>query len=107
MNTRIYGASDDLIEIEGNINDEHDCYDHKRPIKITGSDGTIANIFYNGEWKIKVKKIGTKYMHRIDNVGEDGKHIGIANGVPSYSDVLVFSEGLEWVKVGSKTYKKD
>jgi hypothetical protein len=106
MKTKIYGASDDLVEIEGIISDEHDCYDHKKPIRITASDGTIGSIFYGGEWKISVKFAGDKYIEKIDSVGDDGKHIGIAAGCTSYSDVLVFDDGIEWVKIGRKLYKQ-
>ena len=105
MITKIYGYSDDLVEIEGAITDEHDCYDHKRPIKITVSDGTDATIFYDGEWKINVKFAGAKYIKKVDRVGDDGKHIDDAADCSSYSDVLFFDDGIEWIKIGSKNYK--
>jgi len=104
MKTKIYGYSDDIVEIEGLINDEHDCYDHKRPIKITVSDGTNATIFYDGEWKINVKFAGSKYVEKVDSVGDDSKHIGVNINCTSYSDILIFDDGVEWVKIGSKTY---
>lgn len=105
MKTKIYGASDDLIEIEGQITDEVDCYNHQKPIKITASDGTIASIFYNGEWKLNVKFAGVKYLHLVDSVGDDNEHEGVALGCTSYSDVLIFDEGIEWVKIKGKTFK--
>jgi len=103
--TKIYGASDDLVEIEGQISDEHDCYDHKKPINISVSDGTKATIFYDGEWKINVKFAGSKYIEKIDSIGDNGRHEGNAKGCTPYSDVIIFEEGIEWVKIGSKTFK--
>lgn len=105
MKTKIYGASDDLIEIEGAINDEVSCYDATRVI-IKASDGTQARITYNGEWKISVEVEGSKYFNLIHSVGDDTIHtIGDAVYCTSYSDVLVFDEGIEWVKIGRKTFK--
>lgn len=105
MKTKIYGASDDLIEIEGAIEDEHGCFDHKKPISITASDGTKATIFYDGEWKINVLFAGPKYLSKIDSVGDDGKHIGEEKGFTPYSDILILDNGIEWVKIGSKKYQ--
>lgn len=103
---KIYGASDDLIELEGSINDEHDCFDHKRPINILASDDTKATIFYNGEWNINLLFAGDRYIQKVNSVGDDNKHTEEnAKGCTPYSDVLVLNEGIEWVRVGRKTYK--
>lgn len=103
--TRIYGGSDDLIEIDGQIDHEIGCYGHKRPIKIEASDGTKATIFYDGEWKITVSFSGSKYLTVVDSVGDNGVHgHDYTIGATNYSDVLIFEEGLEWVKIKGKTY---
>lgn len=96
METKIYGASDDLIEIEGAISDEINCYNHKRPIKMTFSDGTVATIFYNdnGIWVIFIKNKGDLFEKIIKNIE------------PEYSDILVMNEGIEWVKIKSKKLYK-
>jgi len=105
MKTKIYGASDDLIEIEGAINEEADHYDATRVI-IKASDGTMARITYNGEWKISVEVEGDKYLGLVHSVGDDATHIfEDAIGCTSYSDVLILDEGIEWIKIGRKTYK--
>ncbi len=58
MITRIYGASDDLIEIDGQIIDEVDAYSASdEPIKFKTSQGTKGTFFYDGEWKVGVKKL--------------------------------------------------
>lgn len=105
MKTKIYGASDDLIEISGEIEDEHGCFDHKKPISITASDGTKATIFYDGDWKINVSFAGSKYLQKIDSVGDEGKHVGEEKDCTPYSDILIFDKGIEWVKIGAKKYQ--
>lgn len=103
---KIYGASDDLIEIEGAINDEASDYDATN-LPIRASDGTFAKITYNGEWKINVITEGDKFLGKIHSVGNDGaKHrFPDSEGCTPYSDVLVLDEGIEWVKIGRKKYK--
>lgn len=105
MKTKIYGCSDDLIEIEGQINDEIECFNHDNPIKFSCSDGTIGTIFYNGEWKIAIVTEGTLIQSVHPTSGEEHEHTGLAKGCTSYSDVLILGEGIEWIKVKGKTYK--
>lgn len=107
MLTKVYGASDDLIEIEGEIYEEHDEYDFNG--KVEASDGTIANLKYdeNGQWKFTIKKEGDKFLELIGAVGDDAEHTSEnAVGCTSYSDVLVFKEGIEWIKIGKKKFKR-
>lgn len=106
--TKIYGASDDLIEIEGAVSDEITCYDEKT--NFSASDGTKGTISYDddGQWRIEVKEQGDKFSGLVRSVGEDNKHIfPDAVGCTSYSDVLVLKEGIEWVKIGRKTFKAE
>jgi len=105
MKTKLYGASDDLIEIEGFAYDEIDCYEHKRPIKFECSDGTIGTIFYNGEWKINVKICGNKYLRVIDSVGDENRHDEPNATIPSYSDILILDSGIEWIKIKGMVIK--
>ena len=105
MQTKIYGASDDLIEIEGAINDEADHYDATN-LPFTASDGTKAKITYNGDWKFEVTVKGDKFLKLIPSVGDDNEHTEQeALGCTSYSDVLVLDEGIEWVMINRKKYK--
>ncbi len=105
MKTKIYGASDDLIEIEGAINDEANHYDAKN-VKITCSDGTTAVISYNGNWMITVKKTGHLFEKIVlGNPAEEPHTDEYAKGLPPYSDVLVLDKGIDWVKIGRKKFK--
>lgn len=111
MKTKIYGASDDLIEIEGAIEDEtgnDGSNSNGYGTSVKASDGTQATIAYtkDGEWKITMIVEGNKFLGKVNSVGDDAEHIfPDAIGCSSYSDVLVLDEGIEWVKIGRKKFK--
>lgn len=70
---KVYGVSDDLVEIEGSSywEDEIDCYD--KDVRIWFCDGTVIRIRYadGGIWRIDVETQGTE-KHRLDVCsGED------------------------------------
>ena len=103
--TIIYGASDDLIEIEGEVEDELDY--GKNSATITCSDGTIAKIGYNGTWDIKVLEEGTLFKQLVKAVKDGQKHDSpLLRECSSYSDVLVLETGIEWVKIGKRKFKR-
>jgi hypothetical protein len=108
MITRIYGASDDIIVIDGQISDEIDNYSSDKPVKFKTSEGTKGTIQYNGEWKITIKEQGPDFVKVIESVGDDNDHTEEnTNDVPSYSDVLIIDGDLKWVKVKGKKYKSN
>lgn len=70
---KVYGVSDDLVEIEGSSywEDEIGCYD--KDVRIWFCDGTVIRIRYTdgGIWRIEVEAHGTE-KHRLDVCsGED------------------------------------
>lgn len=107
MFTRIYGASDDLIEIDGQISDEVDAYSASdEPVKFKTSLGTKGTISYDGDWKITIKEEGPDFVRVVESVGDDNDHTEEnTNDIPSYSDVLILNGDLDWVKVNGKKYK--
>lgn len=107
MITRIYGASDDLIEIDGQIIDEVEAYSAERkPIKFKTSLGTKGTILYNGDWKITINEKGSDFVKVIESVGDDNDHTEEnTNDVPSHSDVLILDGDLEWVKIKGEKFK--
>lgn len=113
MITKIYGASDDLIEIDGAITDELDVLQLStweqlgERVGFSASDGTKGKITYGfkGIWKITLEKSGDKFKALIGAVGHYEAHIGDAAGCSPYSDVLILNEGIEWVKIGRKFFK--
>lgn len=90
--TKIYGASDDLIELEGDIYDEVDVLslskDVDKPIILTFDDNTKVRITYNnnGIWKIKPLVVG----HLFDKIDEC-----LEESDDRYSDCLIMKDGLE------------
>ncbi len=108
MRTKIYGASDDLIEIEGAISDEANVYlKTNERINFLVSDGTKGRIENDSEgiWRFEILSTGNKFLSKVLAVGEDAKHIGEASGCSSYSDVIILDEGVEWIKIGRKIFK--
>lgn len=84
---KVYGASDDLIEIRGDISEEFDGYNtDEQPGYLAFSDGTILRIQYGvnneGCWRITRLCMpgGTDYAHTPGD--EDGDE---------YSDVLTMT----------------
>lgn len=101
--TKIYGASDDLIEIDGDISDEFGCYNGRKKT-IETSLGTKAKIHYGDEgcWKIELISKGSDFIELIETTGDGHKHTEKnALNCTGYSDVLVLDYP-EWIKVGNK-----
>ncbi|MCP5065128.1 MAG: hypothetical protein GY946_01055 [bacterium] len=90
--TYVYGASDDLIEVEGDFRGEFSCYDEE--VILTFSDGTVLTAKYGkpgglgGVWLIGVLREGTLFDKRV--VCEDP-------GADVYSDVVKLKPGVAWV----------
>lgn len=105
MKTIIYGASDDLIEIDGAVSEEVNKIDAKN-IPIVCSDGTKAKITYNGTWDIEVIEAGKLYNIVERGSEEETPHKNDdCKDVPGYSDALILDAGIEWVKIGRKTFR--
>ena len=61
MSIDVTGASDDLIEIDGDISEEISAYDADEKMYYIGfSDGTLLSVKYDddGIWRINVKQKG-------------------------------------------------
>lgn len=83
----IYGASDDLIEVDGDISDECDGG------LLVFSDGTVLNVAYTeeGVWRITPIAKGSARMEKVEAVsGDDG----------NYSDRVTLTGDLKWVVFG-------
>lgn len=89
----IYGASDDLIEVEGAINEEFNPRDSDTLIAV--SDGTLLRIRYDsGVWRITPIRRGSGDLTIVQAPEEDNED--------NYSDRATLS-GVEvqWVVLGS------
>jgi hypothetical protein len=94
MGTRVYGASDDLIEFEGDLSGEVSCYgtddDGHTGVLLTFSDGTILVVKYGkpgcgGVWGITTVHAG-KMLDRIDACSDED--------ADPHSDQAFFKEGV-------------
>ena len=93
--TRIYGASDDLIECDGEISGEQGASDDGN--MIVASDGTTLEINYgnSGIWRITVLVEGPLFDRlSVNPPDEDDEH--------GYSDQAFFLPGLKWVMCGRR-----
>ncbi len=94
MSTKIYGASDDLVEFEGDIDGEVGCYgtdDRDNGVLVVCSDGTMLDVQYGkadmAVWGITVIKKGTLF-ERVDPCCDEDEN--------PHSDVAHFTDGLRW-----------
>ena len=62
----IYGASDDLIELEGAIRDEISPCNEDEPTRLAFSDGTVLSVAYDADgcWRINRVAVGTAEMQK-------------------------------------------
>lgn len=90
--TRVYGASDDLIEFDGDLRGEVSCYGtekHKLGVLVAFSDGTILAVRYGkpaagGVWAIDVLWKGSLFDRHEVCMDEDAD---------PYSDQVFFKDG--------------
>ena len=86
----IYGASDDLIEIDGGIEEEFSPGEDDAAY-LAFSDGTVLHIEYtdSGFWRITRRVTGTAGYEKHEGTNED----------TDYSDRVTLS-GVDWVVAG-------
>lgn len=89
----VYGASDDLIEIEGAIRDEISPSDEK-PAKLAFSDGTVLSVVYDedGCWRVNRVAEGSAKMEKVAAEGPD---------TDNYSDRVTLTGDIRWMVAGN------
>lgn len=92
--TKIYGASDDLVEFEGDFIGEVGAYgtdDRENGILVIVSDGTVLEVKYGKNddaiWGINLLKAGPLFDHM--DLCTDAE-------ADPHSDVAHFKEGVTW-----------
>jgi hypothetical protein len=95
----VYGASDDLVEVDGDVREEFNPGDG--PSYIAVSDGTVLRITYDGQWHVTRLVAGsTTYQHDAATA-EDGDPR--EDGSPCYSDRVILSGvPVSWVVFGDR-----
>lgn len=102
---RIYGASDDLIEIEGDITEEFNFYgDDDEERFLAFSDGTLLRVVFDSDsiWRLTPLFNGHARMtHIICSVDDDNSY---SDQVHLFDDGL--DEGIHWVTYGVRYEKR-
>ncbi len=96
---RIYGASDDLIELEGQIVEEFNVFLGDEPVLLGMSDGTLLRVVRpHGVWRFTEIRRGPRTMLFIDQCPEDHE--------TRYSDeVYLTGAQISWVLCGTHLAK--
>jgi hypothetical protein len=101
MKVTIYGASDDLIEVEGDLREEFSYNeDDSEPMFVAVSDGTLMSIAYGvggGFWRIHVLRRGTCDLTKFEATDDDGD---------AYSDRVTLDGDIDWISVGKAVRRK-
>lgn len=98
---KVYGCSDDLVEIEGSAYkvDEIGCYDSD--VRIRFVDGTVIRVGYPKEnlsvWWIEVEKTGTAH-HVLDVCNNEDAN--------PYSDVFTIDAEIKSHSVIKQKYRR-
>jgi len=91
---KIYGASDDLIEVEGDISEEFNPGDDDASI-LALSDGTVLRVRYDGDgcWRVERMVTGSAAYTHESAEGPD---------TDRYSDVATLEGDIRWCVRGDK-----
>ena len=107
--TKIYGASDDLIGIEGQIPMMNWMFTW-RWWKYASfvSDGTKGLIKYDdeGHGELTYSMPALFALRKSHPVGDDAAHLSSERMFGSYSDVLILGAGELGVKIGKRKFKR-
>lgn len=85
----IFGASDDLVEIEGSLREEFNVNSDESVVLVFG-DGTVLTVRYDmmGVWRIQQTAAGTADFFMDEDPGDDEER---------YSDRVTLTGDLRWV----------
>lgn len=74
---KVYGASDDLVEIEGSKYEEDEIGCYNSEVRIHFADGTVIRVGYPkpgmGVWWIEIEQQGTAHMEMTYCNDEDAE----------------------------------
>lgn len=91
----INGASDDLIEIGGDISDEFSPSDTDEFL-VVASDGTALRGSYDGVWRFTTHTSGSAKMSKVEAPKDDDDN---------YSDVVTLEGDIAWIALATNIAK--
>ena len=103
---RIYGASDDLIEVEGDISEEFNHYasgDKDEPTYLGFSDGTILRVLFDRDsiWRFTPLIVGkARLVHTVCTI--DDPDDAYSDQVHLFDDGLPADQKIRWAMLGSQ-----
>ena len=91
----VTGASDDLIDLSGDIREEFARYNSKGDY-LAFSDGTVLKALYdeNGIWRFNLVYKGSLYREKLEGIV-----------VEDTNDIIKFADGIKWCVCGSDLAK--
>lgn len=95
MSTIITGASDDLIEVDGDISEEFNVLGNAAEGTILGfSNGTVLRVRFDDDGMWRITPLWHAGNVKIDHATDDNEG--------AYSDVATIDEPVEWVVCGTE-----
>jgi hypothetical protein len=94
----VYGSSDDLIEVEGDVEEE---FTYRGDGFLAFSDGTLLSVTYddNGVWRFLPLSNGVSERVIDPALGVDGHRDDYR---PAYSDIVTMQGDFVWVVYGAQ-----
>jgi len=91
MSVKIYGSSDDLIIVEGDITVEFNAYSTQDECLFL-SNGLAFSVEYNGLWKFQLIRGDGRFINYT--------HIATDSNSKKYSDVIEIKGTITWAGLG-------
>lgn len=90
----VSGASDDIISLTGDMQDEISPNNEEDPMKLAFSDGTVLSIVYDNDgcWRVNRVVKGVAHMTKVEAVGPD---------TDNYSDRVTLVGDIRWCVAGN------
>lgn len=97
--TVIYGASDDLIEVDGEgLREEFTAHTDGEKQYVAFASGVLIEVHYDDDGVWRLRPLAGHYVHvaaRGESAGND------EDGCPGYSDKVVIEDSGAWVVHGT------
>ena len=101
MKVKVYGASDDLIELDGDLREELNPHRHADDdfAYLAFGDGTVLSVTYakDGCWRVKRVCVGAAHYEKKEAEGAD---------TDSYSDIVTLDGDLKYCVFGDQIVRK-